>query len=195
VAPGREPRVQDLTDPVLTSFLVGVLTRNPKGPLNKDLISLLAEYSLQAQQERVEIGVVRKRALRAFELAFAAVLSVDLMGLELLPYLRASLETLDIFVDRMRVRVDDAVVFNVELSFGEEAEKKGPKQMKRMEMLRLHAGGLRLLGEVETLRGALKNPDSRYILGVMGVTLASVCADMAIGLSKQALFAEQLLHA
>lgn len=187
--------MEDLTDHVLTQFLASVIRWNPKGSINKDIINLLEEYQLQAQQERVEIDVVRKRALRAFELAYAAVFSVDLLNLNWAPPdPRASLETLDTFVDRLRVRVDDAVVFNVELSFGEQVEQKGPKQMKKMEMQRLHKAGVLLLDKVGILFRVLREPEGRYVAGELGEVLSYVCQNMAIGLSKQAMFAEQLLH-
>lgn len=181
----------DMPCPVMESFLLAALNV-PVTKLNKDLLESLQEMKLQTEQERVGFLVVSKRALRAYELAFRSVLSTDLRDLEVVPVVRASPNTFDWYLAEMRDHVDDAVVDNMEFAFGV-VDKRGSAQAQRVTMRRLQQGGLRLIGETTHLNEALRRYD-RQVLGRMGQVLADICSVMAIGMSKQLLFAEQLLR-
>jgi hypothetical protein len=181
-----------LTCPVLGSFLLAVL-QVPVTSLNKDLYEDLREVKLRAEQERVGIEIVRKRALRAYELAYNAVLSTTLDNLEVIPEVRAAPETFDWYIEHLLLRVDDAIVENVEYSLVAQVVK-GPQQMQWVTMKRLQQGGMRLMGEIVHLKQALRD-DDRHVLGRMGGALFDICQVMAIGMSRQLIYAEELLRA
>lgn len=190
-----------LTCPVLEAFLA-LVTETPTTTINRDVHQDLLEVGRLALKEEIDLEVVRRRALRAYELSFTAVLSVDLLQLNTTYEVRASEGTFDWFLRTLHANVDEAVVDNMEYALGDQANSRGPSQMRRVTLKRMHRAGVRLIDETPLLREALlthpvRGPQthaSRLALGKMGIVLADVSNVMVVGLSRQLGYAHELLH-